>query len=440
MDEIKATFRIVTPMFLGGAEPNKCAELRTQSIKGALRFWYRAIDSNYRENEQIIFGSADKGQSSLLLTLDKYINGSQKWKKKRYKLFNVVEKTENQKEHSSKEDDTWTLNGNIYLGFSLHMGENERKAIPPGKEFTIKLLNRPNKALGITQQRGVISSIWLLGHIGGLGSRSRRGFGSIALQSWNVPDSWLDKNELPTIADGAEDVNEWIKNFSEGLEKIKSWFSNKPTVDHTVLGSNTEFYLFKYGYNKKTEQKDDNKTYQYEPWEVAMDVAGKAMQRFRQRWNLKDENSDYFRVKQHLLAKEKYEKNKDFKGLKSAYLEGVAPQRAAFGLPLTFRYDSLKEVSTSNTPSITFHGTKHDRNASPLFIRIVDIKGKCHPLFALLDAPLLESNEKIADQKDIQIAKRSGNKLKYSYDIPSTQILKSFCESVLKPEAEVIKW
>ncbi|MBA4369031.1 MAG: type III-B CRISPR module RAMP protein Cmr1, partial [Desulfobacterium sp.] len=33
---------IVTPMFLGGSDPKK-AELRAPSVKGALRFWWRAL-------------------------------------------------------------------------------------------------------------------------------------------------------------------------------------------------------------------------------------------------------------------------------------------------------------------------------------------------------------------------------------------------------------
>lgn len=48
MDRLTVTLKAVTPMFLGGAEPNKIAELRAPSIKGALRFWYRAIDEEGR--------------------------------------------------------------------------------------------------------------------------------------------------------------------------------------------------------------------------------------------------------------------------------------------------------------------------------------------------------------------------------------------------------
>ncbi len=58
---------IITPLFLGGADSQK-AELRIPSIKGALRFWWRALygsddlkDMKQRESE--IFGSTEKKAS-----------------------------------------------------------------------------------------------------------------------------------------------------------------------------------------------------------------------------------------------------------------------------------------------------------------------------------------------------------------------------------------
>ena len=39
---IRANYRIVTPMFCGGAEQQ--AEFRLASFKGLLRFWWRAFE------------------------------------------------------------------------------------------------------------------------------------------------------------------------------------------------------------------------------------------------------------------------------------------------------------------------------------------------------------------------------------------------------------
>lgn len=42
---ITATFEIVTPMFLGDAD-QKATSIRPTAIKGALRFWWRALNGN----------------------------------------------------------------------------------------------------------------------------------------------------------------------------------------------------------------------------------------------------------------------------------------------------------------------------------------------------------------------------------------------------------
>ncbi|MFH0988531.1 MAG: type III-B CRISPR module RAMP protein Cmr1 [bacterium] len=44
MDTKKVTFKceVITPMFLGGADPDK-PELRPPSIRGAMRWWFRTM-------------------------------------------------------------------------------------------------------------------------------------------------------------------------------------------------------------------------------------------------------------------------------------------------------------------------------------------------------------------------------------------------------------
>ena len=42
---MKTTFKlkVLTPMFMGGADPEGAPELRPASIRGAMRFWFRVI-------------------------------------------------------------------------------------------------------------------------------------------------------------------------------------------------------------------------------------------------------------------------------------------------------------------------------------------------------------------------------------------------------------
>ena len=65
---------VVTPMFLGGANI-KISEIRTQSIKGALRFWWRAIYGKkysleeMKKKETKIFGNTEQ-KSNVTITID----------------------------------------------------------------------------------------------------------------------------------------------------------------------------------------------------------------------------------------------------------------------------------------------------------------------------------------------------------------------------------
>ena len=73
---ITAKYRVVTPMFLSGADQNH-AELRLPSFKGALRFWWRALAAGrfngdltaLRAAEDTLFGSTRTGQSRVRMRI-----------------------------------------------------------------------------------------------------------------------------------------------------------------------------------------------------------------------------------------------------------------------------------------------------------------------------------------------------------------------------------
>ncbi len=73
MEKIVFECELVTPMFMYG-EDGKTPELRPASIKGVMRFWWRAMHGNLslgelREKESKIFGSTDK-KSSFSIKID----------------------------------------------------------------------------------------------------------------------------------------------------------------------------------------------------------------------------------------------------------------------------------------------------------------------------------------------------------------------------------
>ncbi|MCI5120413.1 MAG: type III-B CRISPR module RAMP protein Cmr1 [Candidatus Electrothrix sp. AUS4] len=434
MEKIEAVFRIVTPMFMGGAKQDK-AELRIPSIKAALRFWYRAVDPKYRKNEARIFGGTGdgEGQGMFLLRLEKSVTREQ-WNKnnnsKSFDCFNKPHPNFNRKpNHSSSNPQTWQLNGIRYLGFSLFMGEDNkaRQAIPAGTEFTLRLLfkKRPDEQ----DRKRIVMSLWLLGHFGSLGTRSRRGFGVLSLQSLTVEkgEQWPEIKALRFAKDAANQDG-WLKNYKNTLSEIKKWFSDSSdSVDanHTVFSENTKICLTD---TTRESQKENRKE-----WEYALDTAGKIMQSFRQRWDLTTPDSDYFTVKRH-ICKNNDQAAKQLPNFTPSALK-KAPERVGFGLPLQFRYSSLKYHVPNRrkpiVPSVLFEGRnkKHPRSASRIWVRIAEIGNKAYPVFIRMDGPLLQKHDKI---------KSETGRIVNRHEQPDDKILDTFWSSFSKKQE--IEW
>lgn len=189
MKTIEATYQMVTPMFIGGADGSPSDGVRPPSFKGALRFWWRALhwgeflnEANHDEamalkalhqKEAELFGSAAKdgkgGQGCFLLKIIQ--------------------------PESFQVDNQWPaikpLKESGYLGMGLwESGSKEKDNFQPHRQnimtkepFTIHLLL--NKTASDEDKKQLCRALKALGLFGGLGSRSRRGFGALAIQSIN---------------------------------------------------------------------------------------------------------------------------------------------------------------------------------------------------------------------------------------------------------------
>lgn len=189
---LTATYRIVTPMFCGGAGQE--AELRLSSFKGALRFWWRSLQwGKVRDEKELwakeaeLFGSSDQsfGQSKVRMRFD----GSPQLEQNR-SIGQIFEEGK--------------LLGAHYLGYGVmeafdspkakkKAGQLTREMIPGG---TFKLSLRCGPNLGADELKEIRNSLILLGTVGGLGSKSRKGYGSLSLTELNCDGSPLnlDKN------------------------------------------------------------------------------------------------------------------------------------------------------------------------------------------------------------------------------------------------------
>jgi len=177
MKTIEATYRIVTPMFIGGADGSPTDGIRPPSFKGALRFWWRALNwgkyqnlTKLHEKEAELFGSAAKkvdgeqvgGQGKFLLTMKEL----------------GIRKTIN--------DWPKANTGAGYLAYGIVDSKGGKRGTPvphkigimEGLRFTVTLRFHPTaKEEDIKSIEGALN---VMGLLGGLGSRNRRGHGSIA--------------------------------------------------------------------------------------------------------------------------------------------------------------------------------------------------------------------------------------------------------------------
>lgn len=196
---------VVTPLFLGGADPKK-AELRAASIKGSLRFWWRALygcddlaDMKKRESE--IFGSTEK-KSSFSIQL----NGIDNIKP----IMKNVDKGKIFVVNSSK--GTFRLGIIDYLAFGIrdHKQGYTKEHIQSSAHFSIKLIF--NRCFSDE----VLESFCNFIRFGGLGAKSRNGFGSLHIE--DLPKHTKSyQNELRGFCSFSKKTI-FFNNFAEHLK------------------------------------------------------------------------------------------------------------------------------------------------------------------------------------------------------------------------------
>lgn len=177
MQILTFTCRVITPMFLAGANGTE-PELRAASIKGAMRFWWRAIQAEtdiktLREAEADIFGGAGVGDDGK--------------DAKRSKV--IVRVTETKMEKCQKpfsQDSKYSVGtpgtdkkANIleYLAYGpvSNPPTMGRAYFDVGSTFKI-IISTPPEHIELIQ-----NLIALISFFGGLGSRSRNGYGCFSV-------------------------------------------------------------------------------------------------------------------------------------------------------------------------------------------------------------------------------------------------------------------
>lgn len=187
IERISYNLEVVTPMFLGGANTAK-AELRAPSIKGMLRFWWRASCgiadlTEMKEKESEIFGSTEE-KSKVTISIET----------KGDSISNDLFKGKTFKPKGK----SFTANILHYLGFGAVIYDKnvngkqrvDKSYITVKSKFNLQLSTLDSHSIEVEQALKYFITF------GGLGAKSRNGFGSIYCEELILEKLLKSDNEL----------------------------------------------------------------------------------------------------------------------------------------------------------------------------------------------------------------------------------------------------
>jgi CRISPR-associated protein Cmr1 len=192
---------------MGGA--NQQAELRTQSINGMLRWWFRVAGGSKKDEERLFGWGGDKSNQGLVRI---FIRDFDKLKTELFsKEFNNYGRVRQDK-------------GINYIGFSLDQRFNEkqnkprREYIKENQLFFLEVSFHPRSTEDDIKK--FFATLWLAFNLGNFGSRSRRGFGSIKIEKIeedgrDITNNCFGLNFLPD-----ENIKYWIEQNLKLIGKI----------------------------------------------------------------------------------------------------------------------------------------------------------------------------------------------------------------------------
>ncbi len=201
----KVELKIVTPLFMSGADSDN-AELRVPSIKGVMRYFYRAAMAEdnlekLRKKETDLFGGASD-KDSFRAKVGMFIKNTDRLPKQNdFKGYYNFRWYFNSSER--------TLTGNDRgIGYMMY------SVISPKQEF---IENDTKFSLVFAGEERYIkkylAALWISVYFGGFGKRSRRGAGDVVFVK--EPNIGMDGFEFVLNESSVDGIANWLrKNFS----------------------------------------------------------------------------------------------------------------------------------------------------------------------------------------------------------------------------------
>lgn len=257
MTPLKCKCKVISPMFLRGAYPLK-SELRVASIKGSVRFWWRALNfpkysgiQNLHDEEAKIFGFAEKGKSKVSFSLDDIeLPVYDRGKMPVYQSFKEAqENIEGEQRRLGRMISTSRGAFNIldYLAYGVEKGMSYYR---PGTTFSINYTFANN--LNLAERESVLDAMAAMSIYGNLGAKNRNGFGKVWIESLHSRKERVDK----VLFSGS------TSPFTTGSDKAKFIITSKlfDYWDEALSAIGVKYYEGRIGIEEKG-QHDTRKRY-----------------------------------------------------------------------------------------------------------------------------------------------------------------------------------
>jgi CRISPR-associated protein Cmr1 len=367
MKILEATYRIVTPMFIGDAE-QKAIDIRPPSIKGTLRFWWRAL--NWGTCLKQTKGDIAKALQTLHTQESKLFGTAAQDTHGGQGQF-ILQVTPTQlKVYKTPPNATGGLP--YLLGQGVHHFKDGylRNALQAGQDFKISLCFRPTaQAQDI---KSLAQALQLLGLLGGLGSRARKGFGAVAIHKM----SGYEKAPIPNNIDQYKEIIQTICQTQPAEMPPFSTLSQQSRVDISLKGQDA--------------------------WQL-LEQVGREMLLYRS-YGRMNPHSGQHTVLGGQNAEQNFSSDHDI-AYQVAQGQTVTkhPKRIVFGLPHNYFFTSIKpakdaqvDVNPVHKQGRSWTSDGRGRRASPLFIHIHQFPdGQCAAIQALLPATFLPPSDSI---------------------------------------------
>jgi CRISPR-associated protein Cmr1 len=341
LKSVDVELEAVTPLWIGGADRH--AELRPPSMRGCLRYWFRALAGGLLQEslpeifaaESAVFGSTARASAVVV------------------RLFGSP------RIGIPIADEPEPPPGLGYMFWSVL--QQKRDAILPGERFRLRMTLRPLPFAAVEVAGRKLEkadcfelaavALWLFVRLGGVGARSRRGGGG--LRAIAEPEGWPAR--LPPLVSRATSPAELATELGEGLRRLRQaarWQARPPAdpSSYDILHERVcQLYLA-------------DKT--FDTWREAANWGGELFQAFRVEHKL-DATAIAMLLTQGRMA-------------------ARTVVRAIFGLPIMFFFKSMHAELVARgidsrearrKASATVAPARGLGRASPIFFRIVPLAG-----------------------------------------------------------------